>query len=192
MLVDECIGILQTLDKQVVSEENQRLVKYLKSKGVELVEDYENKTLHEHIHNLGFTVKNAKNIDSIVESRVFVNNYSKPLNESKGSVEVYANKFLGPAMVEKFNEKYAEKLSETERKAFKVILEGTEEEKKELYNGTLRECIDLVNETLNQECTIDEKEKFLQVKDKLLRFEYNTENYVSEMSKIAYLKSILI
>lgn len=191
IFVNECIRILQTLDRNAVVESNQQLVLYLKHKGFELTEDYENKALHDHIQNLAFTEKNAKNIDSIVESKIFVNAHSKTITEAKGEVEVFANQFLGPAMVEKFNDKYMEKLSETEQKTFKVIQYGSEEEKEELYKGTVIECIDLINNKLNEECTIQEKDKYLQVKDKLLRFEYKPENFVPEMSKIAYLKDTL-
>lgn len=192
LFVDECISILQGLDKDKVNEANSKLTNYLKSKGFDLTEDYDNKTLHEHIHNLGFTKKNAKNIESIVESKVFVNTHSKPLTESVSkSVEPYTNKFLGPVMVEKFNSKYIDKLSETERKTFKVIQTGSEEDKQELYKGTIIECLDLVNIKLSEECTIQEKDKYLQVKDKLLRYKYKPDTFVSEMSRIAYLKDIL-
>lgn len=193
MFVDECISILQSLDIKEVEAGNKRLVSFLKEHGIELLEDYENKDLHEHIHNLAFTKKTPKNIESIIESKLFLNSYSKPLTENKvsASVEPYMNKFLGPAMIEKFNNKYLDKLSETERKAFKVIQSGSEEEKQQLYKGTIVECIDLVNAKLNEECTIKEKDKYLQVKDKLLRYSYTPENFVSEMSKIAYLKDIL-
>jgi len=94
-------------------------------------------------------------------------------------------------MVEKFNNKYMDKLSETERKTFKTIQSGSEEDRQSLYKGTIIECIDLINNKLDEECTIQEKDKYLQVKDKLLRFNYIPENFVSEMSKIAYLKDTL-
>jgi hypothetical protein len=192
MFVDECISILQGLDKKIVVESNERLVNYLNNKGFKLIEGYENEELHNHIHNLAFTDKTAKNVESIIESKLFVNQYSKPITETKESVETYINHFVGPVMVEKFNGKYLDKLSETEKKAFKVITNGTEEEKQELYKGTIRECVDLINDKLNDECTIQEKDKFLQVKDKLLRYSYSPESFVSEMSKIAYLKDSLI
>ena len=51
--------------------------------------------------------------------------------------------------------------------------------------------MDLIDVQLN-ECTIDEKNTLLQVKDKLLRYQYNSDNFTSEMSKINYLKTTLI
>lgn len=193
LFVDECISLLKNLDRKAVNEANKKLVNYLKKNGVKLTENYNNEVLHNHIHNLAFTERNAKNVESIVESKLYINLYSKPIFENKENkkVEPYMNKFLGPAMVEKFNNKYMEKLSETERKTFKVIQEGSEVEKQTLYKGTIIECIDLINSKLNEECTIEEKDKYLQVKDKLLRFEYKPDTFISEMSKIAYLKDTL-
>ena len=66
-----------------------------------------------------------------------------------------------------------------------------EQNRKDLYFQTIRECIDLVNQQLS-ECSIDEKDKLLQVKDKLLRFKYNENEFISEMSKIVSLKGNLV
>jgi len=187
-LVDECISMLAGLK---VNEANQKLVNYLNKKGFELLEDYDNKELYEHIHNLAFTKKTAKNIDLIIESKLFVTKHSKVISESKEIVEPYMNKFMGPAMVEKFNSKYMEKLSETEQKAFKIISNGTNEEKENLYKGTLIECIDLINGKLNEESNIDEKDTYLRVKDKLLRYNFSPDKFISEISEIAYLKDTL-
>jgi hypothetical protein len=190
-IVDECVSTLKDLDLKVVHKANKSLVSFLKKKGFALTEDYENKELHNHIHNLAFTKRTRKSIPSLLESRRFVTEYGKELSETKEVIEPYTNKYLGPAMIEKFNEKYVGKLSETERKTFKVIQSGNEKEKQELYKGTILECIDLINLKLNEECTIQEKDKYLQVKDKLLRFTYDPDKFVSEMSKIAYLKDTL-
>jgi|TARA_R110000796_G_scaffold742_1_gene2758 hypothetical protein len=194
LFIDECISILQELDKSKVNESNKKLVNYLTKKGFTLVADYENKDLHEHIHKLGFLKKTASNINSIVESKLFLNSHSKPIQEAtiKKVVEPYMNKFMGPAMIEKFNSKYMSKLSETEKKAFKIICNGTEEEKESLYKGTLLECVDLINNKLNEESSIDEKDTFLRVKDKLLRYSYSSDKFISEISEISYLKETLI
>ena len=73
----------------------------------------------------------------------------------------------------------------------KLSVNGSDSDKKELYNETIIECVDLIDVQLN-ECTIDEKNTLLQVKDKLLRYQYNSDNFTSEMSKINYLKTTLI
>lgn len=191
MFVDECISILEKLNVNSVNKSNNKLFSFLKKNNIALLEDYENKFLHSHIHNLAFTKKNSKNIDSIIESKLYLNKYSKLITENKDTIEPYINKFIGPVMIEKFNEKYKDKLSESEKKAFKIITNGSEEDKQELYRNTINECIDLINNKLNEECTIQEKDKFLQVKDKLLRYEYNSEKFISEITKIVYLKDTL-
>lgn len=193
IFIDECVSLLKNLNESDYDVDlvNKKLVDYLENKGFKLLEDYENKELYQHIHNLAFTNKNSNNIDSIIESKLFLTNYSKPISEGKELVEPYMNKVIGPVMVEKFNEKYKGVLSETEKQAFKVIQSGNEEDKISLYKNTIIECLDLINEKLDNECTIQEKDKYLQVKDKLLRYNYKSENFISEMSKIAYLKDTL-
>jgi hypothetical protein len=193
LFIDECISILQGLDKTKVNESNKKLANYLTKKGFILVADYEYKDLHEHIHKLGFLKKTANNINSIVESKLFLNSHSKPIQEAtiKKVIEPYMNKFMVPAMTEKFNAKYMDKLSETEKKAFKTICNGTEEEKESLYKVVLIECIDLINDKLKEESNIEEKDTFLRVKDKLLRYNYSSDKFISEISEISYLKETL-
>ncbi len=41
------------------------------------------------------------------------------------------------------------------------------------------------------DCTIEQKNTLLRVKDKLLRSEFSSNNFASEMSKINYLKTTL-
>lgn len=194
LFVDECISILQNLDKVKVNEINNKLVRFLNKKGFKLSENYENKVLHEHIHNLAFNKKiSLNNIESIVESRLFLNNFSKK-SENKNlneTIEPYINTFVGPVMVEKFNSKYIDKLTENEKQTFKIIYNGSDVEKESFYKNSIVECIDLVNVKLNEECSIDEKDTYLRVKDKLLRYSYSPNTFIDEITNITYLKDTL-
>ena len=49
---------------------------------------------------------------------------------------------------------------------------------------------DLIDNQL-KECTIEQKDTLLQVKDKLLRSKFNSDTFASEMSKINYLRTTL-
>lgn len=192
LLVDECISVLSNLGKDAVNEVNNKLVKFLTKHGYKLTTGYDSESLHEHIAKLAFSDKNALTINSIVESKLYLIKYTN-LNVIKEaiSVEPYANRFLGPVMVEKFNNKYLGLLSELERKAVKLMINGKDEDRQEFFKSSVTECIDLVNTRLNEECTIDEKEKYLQVKDKLLRYQYDADAFMSEISKITFLKNTL-
>jgi len=191
ILVDECISFLTNLDKEKVNEINTKLVNFLTKQGFKLSEGYELEALHEHISNLAFSKKTPKSINSIIESKIFINNYVKKeeINEHK-EVEPYANHFLGPAMVEKFNEKYSN-LSEIEKKVLKNIIENKVDENKTIYDNMIIECVDLINLRLDDECNIQEKDTLLQVKDKLLRYKYNEDNYISEITRLIELKKDL-
>jgi|DEB0MinimDraft_12_1074336.scaffolds.fasta_scaffold00025_6 hypothetical protein len=195
IFVDECISILKNLGKKTILEANNNLISYLKKNGYELYTDeYDFKSLHEHINNITFLERNIKNVNKIVESKLFIKNYTCVINEDLKSVnkvvEPYSNKILIPLLKNKFNEKYSN-LTELEKKVIKLSINGSDSDKKELYSTTIIECVDLIDVQLN-ECTIDEKNTLLQVKDKLLRYQYNSDNFTSEMSKINYLKTTLI
>ena len=94
-------------------------------------------------------------------------------------------------MVEKFNEKYVDLLSESEKDIFKLVTNSDSNGKMEFYQNNVTECVDLLNLKLNEDCTIEEKDKYLRVKDKLLRYKYNEDTFISEITKITSLKKTL-
>jgi hypothetical protein len=94
-------------------------------------------------------------------------------------------------MIDKYNERYSE-LSESDREILKVLIESTDEEKKDVYAKTIRECIDLINEKL-KDSDLDSKDKLLRVKDKLLNDKVDiNENFSNNISKLIELKESLI
>ena len=114
-------------------------------------------------------------------------------NKSKAIVEAIElpNSMLSTMMVDKYNEKYAS-LDESEKQVLKVLIESTDEEKKEVYSSTLRECIDLINEKLDT-TDLDAKDKLLRVKDKLLNDKQEiNEDFFKNISKLVELKNNLI
>tara|TARA_R110000851_G_scaffold196444_1_gene347335 strand:- start:5011 stop:5790 length:780 start_codon:yes stop_codon:yes gene_type:complete len=191
MFITECISLLENVGSDTIVKVNNNLVKYLTKNGYELYAgDYEFKSLHEHITNTAYLERNTKNVNAVIESKLFLKNYSKVLVESEEvEVEPYSNKMLIPLLEKKFNDKYAN-ISELEKKVIRLSINGTDEAKEELYNSTIRECIDLVDVQLIK-CTIEQKNTLLQVKDKLLRSKFSTDGFTSEMSKISYLKTTL-
>jgi hypothetical protein len=164
--VKENIELFSSFDKKKLLESNVKLSSLLKSKFNEDL-DYNNKDLHENIGKLIFTKRTPNNIDTIVEATSKIVDFilaNKPKVISE-AIQLPTS-MISTIMVEKYNEKYAD-LTEDEKKVIKVLLESNDEQKKELYSNTLKECIELVNENL-KECSLDTKEKLLIVKERLL------------------------
>jgi TRAP-type C4-dicarboxylate transport system substrate-binding protein len=93
-------------------------------------------------------------------------------------------------MVDKYNEKYAS-LDESERKILKTLIDSTDEEKKEVYSNTIRECIAFIDEKLDT-TDLNAKDKLLRVKDKLLNDKQDiNEDFIKNISKIVELRSNL-
>jgi len=148
--------------------------------------------LHEHISKLVFIKRTPVTIDAIIESTNFVVDYILT-NKPKELVEVIElpSSMVSTIMVDKYNEKYAD-LSESEKEILKVLIDSTDNQKKDVYTKVVRECIDLINEKLKNS-DLDSKDKLLRVKDKLLNdvIEIN-ENFPLNISKLVDLKDTLI
>lgn len=192
--VRESITLLKNLGVNNIIKENTKLVNFLTKNGYGVSEaDYPYKKLHESIDKLITTKKSSKNLDTILESAYFISDFMSNntlIIKEETDNTFFSNKAVGSMMVEKFNKKY-EGLSETEVKVFKTIIAGTDDDKEKLHIGMVIECVELVDKQL-KECSIDEKDKLLQVKDKLLRLKYIKEDFASEITKIINLKNKLI
>jgi hypothetical protein len=88
----------------------------------------------------------------------------------------------------RFNTKYSD-ISESEKGILKVVLNGSEEDKENLYNELKTECIDSIDNKLNENIDLDLKDKILKVKDRLLRMNFNKEEYIKDIDKVVELKS---
>ena len=152
-------------------------------------EDYEGKELHDNITNLIFTDKKAETLDSITESIHLLRDHmtTQRIDEGEKTEKIdLPPSIVSKMVINKFNTKY-ENISEDEKKIIKSILNGSEEDKKNLHTEMVRECVDTIDSKLD-ESDINLKGKLLSAKDKLLRMSYSEETYNTDISKIYNLK----
>ena len=184
--INENITLLKKLDKKEINKGIKKLVSLLKGK--ELVK--ENIELYNHSNILVETKKTASSIDKIQESINFITR--KMVEVSEQEVEQYESVNLPPSVLTKmainrFNLKYSD-ITESEKNIIKSVLNGTEENKEDVYANLKKECIDLIDNKLNENTDLDMKDKLLKVKDKLLRMTYNPNEYVGDINKVYQLK----
>jgi len=187
LYVKENIDLFSKYSKKDILEANKKLASLIS------VENHkgENSELYENISALIFTEKTADNLDTIVEAtnkiaNYIVNNKEKVFTES---IDL-PNTMLTNIMVDKYNQKY-NSLDESEKKIIKVLVESTDDEKKEVYASVIRECIDLINENL-EGSDLETKDKLLRVKDRLLNDKQEIdENFIKNISKLAELRNSL-
>jgi len=188
MFVNENIALINKFSKKEILEANQLL-----SSKVAFEKDIEDNELYESITTLIFTEKTPNTIDKIVDAtdkivNHILNNKPKVVSES---IE-YPNSMLGAILVGSFNEKYSETLTETEKNIVKLLIESTDDEKKEYYRKTLKECIALVNKRLETN-DVELKDKLLQVKEKLLNENIEQiDDINNKLIKISDLAAILV
>jgi hypothetical protein len=187
--VNENIGLFSNIDKKDLIKKNSLLVKEIGIK-----KDYKSDldNLYENISELIFLEKTPNNIDKVINNTNSIVEYiiNNKVKEKINHVDL-PNSMLSGIMVEKYNTKYSE-LNESERNLLKTLIESTEDGKKELLKGLIRECIDAIDKKLDTN-DLEVKDKLLKVKDKLLN---NTneinEDFIKSIIKLDTLKNSLI
>jgi hypothetical protein len=89
--------------------------------------------------------------------------------------------------VNKFNSRYSN-ISESEKEIIKTVLNGTSEDKENIFNKLKRECIDGIDTKLNESSDLDLKDKLLKVKDKLLNNSFNIDSFTTDITRLHDLK----
>jgi hypothetical protein len=184
--VKENIGLLKTLNETHIKKGNEFFLKLLK--GNKIVK--ENQEFYNKVSYLVNTEKTPSNIKKINESI----NYIVRLMLEKEEVEEVVTESLDlpPSVltklaVNKFNSRYSN-ISESEKEIIKTVLNGTNEDKENIYNKLKRECIDGIDTKLNESSDLELKDKLLKVKDKLLNSGFDLDTFSTDISKFYDLK----
>ena len=188
LFITENINALNAYAKDEIIAENEKLVGLSQMVKSRLDSDYDKKDLHESITALIFTESTPYTVQEVTNNRIsivkYINeNQDKVVNES----EMLPTSLLANLAVDKFNEKYAD-LTEDEHKVLKVILEGDDEAKEVVFNETKSSCLSSVNSILKESTN---KEKLLDVKEKLLNTTYTNESFSEDIAKLLDLKRTL-
>jgi hypothetical protein len=184
--VKENIELLKGLNEGHIVKGNEFFVKLLK--GNKIIK--ENQEFYNKISYLVNTAKTPSNIKKINET---INYIVKNMLEKEEVEEVVTESvYLPPSVltklaVNKFNSRYSN-ISESEKEIIKTVLNGTSEDKENIFNKLKRECIDGIDSKLNESSDLDLKDKLLKVKDKLLNNSFNIDSFTSDITRIYDLK----
>lgn len=176
--------------KKLTDDVNQELKEQIEYQGNENL-----KELHENITELIHTKNTPSNLEErnklISKIADFVqNNEKKELNEDTELIkdQNIPSDVLIKFATDKFNKKYSN-LDESEKKIVKTIINDKEDEKKEVFKNIRGECIEEIDNTLEEgEDKLELKDKLLKAKQKLLEMEYNPETFSTDMNKMLKLK----
>jgi len=189
LFITENINLLDKFKKEEIVSENNKLVNMSQMVKRRLELDYDKKGLHESISSLIFNKKTPSTVQETTTSRM---NVIKYINENKAKVILETpeipTSMLANLAVDKFNEKYAD-LTEDEHKVLNVILESDNNENREIvFNETIKSCVDSVNSRLKESTN---KEKLLNVKERLLSTSFMSETFSEDIVKLLDLKRTL-
>ena len=184
--VKENISLLKGLNKSHIAKGNNFFLKLLK--GNTLIK--ENNSFYKDVLFLVESKKTPSNIKKINES---INNIVRVMLEKENVDNIVTESIdLPPSVltklaVNKFNSRYSN-ISESEKEIIKTVLNGSNEDKENIFKKLKRECIDTIDNKLNENSDLDLKDKLLKVKDKLLNTNFSLDNFNSDISKIYDLK----
>lgn len=184
--VKENIELLKTLNETHITKGNEFFLKLLKGKKI----IKENQEFYNKVSYLVNTEKSPSNIKKINES---INYVVKPMLAKEEVGEVVTESInlpisvLTKLVVNKFNSKYSD-ISESEKEIIKTVLNGTNEDKENIYNKLKRECIDGIDTKLNESSDLDIKDKLLKVKDKLLNNSFCKDSFTTDITRLHELK----
>lgn len=188
--VKENIALLQRFNIADIVKENKKLTVLLE--GYEIVDTYDQKELHENIHNLIMTKKSPKTVAKLVESTTYIKDYIIK-NEVKEVIKenYIPNSMLSKYLSDKFTDKY-KSLTESEVALIKTIITSNEEEQSNLYETSVKDAIKILNESIkNNSGNIEIKGKLLDVKERLLETKYNKETFAGDIIKLINLQKNL-
>jgi hypothetical protein len=184
--VKENIELLKGLNEGHIVKGNEFFVKLLK--GNKIIK--ENQEFYNKISYLVNTEKTPSNIKKINET---INYIVKNMLEKEEVKEVVTESvYLPPSVltklvVNKFNSRYSN-ISESEKEIIKTVLNGTSEDKENIFNKLKRECIDGIDTKLNESSDLDLKDKLLKVKDKLLNNSFKIDSFTTNITRLHDLK----
>tara|TARA_B100000927_G_scaffold49678_1_gene36480 strand:- start:2067 stop:2834 length:768 start_codon:yes stop_codon:yes gene_type:complete len=183
------LDTLSEIKRDDIIESNNRLLSLLGD--VKLDSKYDNEEIHESISNLIF----SKDINDYVDYLNEVIDYVKSNKPKKifESTEI-PNSILTSIVVDKFNGKYGS-LDESSKELIKLMFNGSEKEKINLFETSVKDCLNLINAKLSDDGgdieDLEVKEGLMSAKENLLLREYKKDTFEKDMVKIINLKNDL-
>ena len=183
------LDTLSEIKRDDIIESNNRLLSLLGD--VKLDSKYDNEEIHESISNLIF----SKGINDYVDYLNEVIDYVKSNKPKKifESTEI-PNSILTSIVVDKFNGKYGS-LDESSKELIKLMFNGSEKEKINLFETSVKDCLNLINAKLSDDGSdiedLEVKEGLMSAKENLLLREYKKDTFEKDMVKIINLKNDL-
>lgn len=195
--ITESIDLLKNTDKKELKKLNEELLNILVKNNAIITEDVQNDELYESIEYLIFNKSSMKNFNERSEARKSINEHIENKKSSIKEQTVKENDMsfdiLYKIMINNFNKKYNEQLSEDDKKIFKEIaFKQKDNEKKEIFEQYKNECLRLSDELLKEGVDGETSERLKQVQKTLNEQTYDKSTYFDDMSKLLTLKNTFL
>lgn len=186
--VDEVFAQFPAYDKKTLVENNQKLIEFIqKYDGNEFVEIPEDSMkLYEAIEYMLTHKKTIKNISEHIVNKEVIEDYLSNHTVKDEKKENIDEGFK--SSVEEMSEVYYNDLNDDERELMECIAVAGNGDVKAAFNGIKNELVTVLNETISESTSYDEKERWSNVLSKINEMQYNDENDVDNLIKLFEIK----
>lgn len=198
--VNEAIEYIKDINKNKIVSLTENFSNFLEKYNITKKEDVKKESLYESINNLIFYKNDIKNIpvkiNSIDNIKKYINENKQNINEthtdSVNEINISNSDLFLKLMVEKFNNKYKDQLTEEDSEKFKKIINSYRNNSQEtIFIENKKECLTSVNNILKEDIDINTKERLLALKENLLEQSFNKETFIEDIASFVELNNTL-
>lgn len=190
--INECISQSSSLNKKKLKEETLKLNNLLENNSIKEKYTVKNENLYNNIDALIHHKNSVKTINEKVDTVNLIVDFIKnkePLKKKEKSILI-TNESLS-SVVDNFNDKYLNEMTEEDKETFTTITSKSDSELKDMFTENKNECLILTNKFLKEDIDVDTKDRLLNVKERLLEYNYSKDNIIDDIINIINLKKTL-
>jgi uncharacterized protein YpuA (DUF1002 family) len=182
--IREASLVIEKYNKKNILDKHNKLYSIVESLQTNI--DENKKVLYENIHSLLFSKNTINGLDNKLNSIKVISECIK-----KNGGETQTDNTKTDKIVENFNEKYGDILTEEQKNVLKQMFHANDSNKKDFYSNLKSECLNITNTYLKEDVDLTTKEKLLNVKEQLLNEEYSQSSFILDITRMIDLKNTL-
>ena len=195
-LINEALHLLhEQLKPSDIIKSNKKLATIIEKYDARPSEPISNDIINLY-EDCNYLITHTKKLSNVNEINTALNNVASYLINHNKNTSVNENKANLLNLIEDFDKKYNNILTEEEKDLVKTIIdvksEGADAKKMSLFNKLKNECLTNIDKMLIENISDDDKDGLIAIKEQLNHMNYNSESIVSDISKLLEIKDVLM
>lgn len=191
--INETLSLIsKKLNRKNINESNKKLYNFFKKNNLNAEVDENIRKLYE---NCDFVIKNNKKVSNLNDINKSINEIANYIEEHKKTLNESATENVSmDNIINEYNMKYSSELNDEEKELIKEIFSSPEQKtqrKESLFNNLKNECIEIVNNLINEETNDSDKEGLITIKEGIIKMQYQNESLVKDIAKLLEMREVL-